>query len=300
MFDLRYHVASLAAVFLALIIGILVGVGISSGGFVSKSERSLLNARVAKLESRLDAATRRAGELDRTQRAAETFIEDTYPALMQDRLRGRRIALVFVGSVNPRLRSLVERTLEDAGAPGLLRARAMKVPIDVRALDKALAARPALTRYIGDAKLDDLGRRLAQEFVAGGESPLWRAVSSQLVEERSGSDKRPADAVVVVRSVAPQQAQTARFLAGFYAGLSSSGAPAVGVEESVSAIPSAVAAFAKADISSVDDIDAAAGRLALAQLLGGAQPGHYGSKSTAKDGMLPPVEPPQPSAQTSG
>ena len=29
MFDLRYHVASLAAVFLALIIGILVGVGIS-------------------------------------------------------------------------------------------------------------------------------------------------------------------------------------------------------------------------------------------------------------------------------
>ena len=29
MFDLRYHVASLAAVFLALVIGILVGVGIS-------------------------------------------------------------------------------------------------------------------------------------------------------------------------------------------------------------------------------------------------------------------------------
>ena len=32
MFDLRYHVASLAAVFLALIIGILVGVGISDRG----------------------------------------------------------------------------------------------------------------------------------------------------------------------------------------------------------------------------------------------------------------------------
>ncbi len=300
MFDLRYHVASLAAVFLALIIGILVGVGISSGGFVSKSERSLLNARIAKLESRLDAATRRAGELDRTQRAAETFIEDTYPALMLDRLRGRRIALVFVGSVNPRLRSLVERTLEDAGAPGLLRVRAMKVPIDVHALDKALAVRPALARYVGDAKLGDLGRRLAQEFVAGGESPLWQAVSPRLVEERSGSDKRPADAVVVVRSVAPQQAQTARFLAGFYAGLSASGAPAVGVEESVSAIPSAVAAFAKAEMSSVDDIDAAAGRLAVALLLGGAQPGHYGSKTTAKDGLLPPVEPLEPPAQTGG
>ena len=45
MFDLRYHVASLAAVFLALIIGIVVGVGISGKGFVSDSERSLFNQR---------------------------------------------------------------------------------------------------------------------------------------------------------------------------------------------------------------------------------------------------------------
>ena len=46
MFDLRYHVASLAAVFLALVIGILVGVGISSGGFVQKGERRILNAKI--------------------------------------------------------------------------------------------------------------------------------------------------------------------------------------------------------------------------------------------------------------
>ena len=52
MFDLRYHVASLAAVFLALIIGIVVGVGISGKGFVSDSERSLFNERIADLKSR--------------------------------------------------------------------------------------------------------------------------------------------------------------------------------------------------------------------------------------------------------
>ena len=31
MFDLRYHVASLAAVFVALIVGILIGVGLIAG-----------------------------------------------------------------------------------------------------------------------------------------------------------------------------------------------------------------------------------------------------------------------------
>ena len=70
MFDFRYHVASLAAVFLALVIGILVGVGISSGGFVSKSERNILNGRIDDLESELDASRLHTGELSRAQRAA--------------------------------------------------------------------------------------------------------------------------------------------------------------------------------------------------------------------------------------
>jgi hypothetical protein len=39
VFDLRYHVASLAAVFLALVFGILVGVGISGRGIVDDAER---------------------------------------------------------------------------------------------------------------------------------------------------------------------------------------------------------------------------------------------------------------------
>ena len=50
MFDLRYHVASLAAVFLALIIGILVGVGISDRGLVDRTNNRLLKDRVASLQ----------------------------------------------------------------------------------------------------------------------------------------------------------------------------------------------------------------------------------------------------------
>ena len=88
MFDLRYHVASLVAVFLALIIGIVVGVGISGKGFVSDSERSLLNERIADLKSRLDSATKRDTDLTRSQRAAQAFVQQAYPALMNGRLSG--------------------------------------------------------------------------------------------------------------------------------------------------------------------------------------------------------------------
>jgi len=41
MFDLRYHVASLAAVFFALVIGILVGVALASHG-LGNTERKRL------------------------------------------------------------------------------------------------------------------------------------------------------------------------------------------------------------------------------------------------------------------
>ena len=56
MFDLRYHVASLTAVFVALVIGILVGVGLSGKGFVNDAERDNLTSQIADLRHERDAA----------------------------------------------------------------------------------------------------------------------------------------------------------------------------------------------------------------------------------------------------
>ncbi len=290
MFDLRYHVASLAAVFLALVIGIVVGVGLSSGGFVQKGERRILNAKIDELQRNLDAAQRRTGNLSRTQRGATTYVEESYPLLMADRLASRRVALVFVGPVDAELRDLVERTLVDAGAGTTLRLRAIRVPVDLKALDNMLDTRPALARYARPEAARELGQRLAQELVRGGRAPVWRLLAPQLVEERAGNDERAADAVVIARSVPPQQGPTSRLLRGFYEGLASSGVPSVGVETSQNA-PSTVDAFDKASLSSVDFVDTHVGRFALALLLAGGRPGSYGLKQTATDGILPPVEP---------
>jgi hypothetical protein len=288
MFDLRYHVASLAAVFLALIIGIVVGVGISGKGFVSDSERSLLNERIADLNNRLDSATKRANELTKTQRAAQRFVTGAYPALMDHRLAGTRVALAFAGPVDGRVRGQVEKALADSGADAPLRVRALKLPIDLAAMRKALAGHPALVVLATKARIADLGKRLGEDFVVGGESPLWRLLSPQLVEEQSGNAAPPADAVVVARSLPAQSGTTAQFLAGFYAGLASAGLPAVGVERT-RASDSAVEAFDRQDLSTVDDLDSEAGRLSLVLLLAGGPPGNYGVKKTAHDGVLPSI-----------
>ena len=288
MFDLRYHVASLAAVFLALIIGILVGVGITRGGFVSKAERGVLNSQIAEALDQRDAARKRVAQLDQEGKAMLDYVQATYPALMADRLRDKKIVLVSIGPMDARVRGSVIQGLRDAGAPYPVRIRSIKVPVDDASLDAAMAGRPALAQYLGSDKLPDLGRALAEELVGGGKAPLWDALSSELVEERLGGSRAAADGVVIARSARGQKGGTARFLHGFYSGLAAAGTPAVGVEVS-GAAASAIPAFEQVALSTVDSIDTAAGRLALVLLLAGGQEGHYGVEATASDGVLPLV-----------
>jgi hypothetical protein len=287
MFDLRYHVASLAAVFLALVIGILVGVGIADRGLVDKANTHLLRQEVASLRSQLDQASKRSARSASEQAAAQSYINETYPVLVHNRLRGHRIAVVFVGSVDGGLRSAIERAVTDSGAIQI-RLRALKMPVDDKELDTKLAAQQGDQEYVGKTKLERLGKALGEELVAGGETPLWNTLNDSLVEERAGGSKQPVDGVVVARTVPPQRDGTSRFLFGLYEGLSSAGLPAVGVEAS-DAASSAVAVYRNAGLSSVDDVDKPAGRLALVLLLDGAPNGQYGFKPTADD-ALPPFQ----------
>jgi Copper transport outer membrane protein, MctB len=279
MFDLRYHVASLTAVFLALVIGILVGVGIADRGLVDQAKKSLLEQRVAQLQTELDQASQRSALSDREQKAAQLYAKETYPVLVHNRLRGKRIAVVFVGSVDGGVRSAVSQALTDAGAEQV-RMRALKVPIDAATVDARLASQTDGKNYLGKAKLENLGKALGQELINGGDTPLWDTLTDTLVEEQFGPGKEPVDGVVVARTVPPQRAGTGKFLLGLYKGMSSAGLPAVGVE-TTDAAHSAVPVFRRGGLSSVDDIDTLGGRLGVVLLLAGSPPGQYGLKQSA-------------------
>jgi len=278
VFDLRYHVASLAAVFIALVLGILVGVGISGRGLIKESERRALQADIDGLQGRLDAANARLLQQD----ALESYQRDTYPAVMEQRLRDHRVGIVFVGSLEGELGASVQETIDVADGTRVV--RALKIPTQVGRLLEAVSGVP-------DAPLtvDDLGRALGAELVDGGDTPLWDAVGPTLVEEREGSLQRPLDAVVVARTAEPQRGLNARFLAGLYSGLAASGVPVAGVE-TTDADPRSVPTFASHGFSTVDDVETTAGRVALAALLEGGQHGSFGIKGDA-DAVLPRVEP---------
>ncbi|MGI8607147.1 MAG: copper transporter [Gaiellaceae bacterium] len=294
MFDLRYHVASLAAVFLALAVGIILGVALS--GKIRGAEDALSAGRIAQLEAELDAErTRGSSEEDRLQ-TSEDLIDDAYPALMENRLVDRGYAIVFLGPVDGALRSAIEGALTDADGTSV-RLFAFELPVDPVSLSDFLESRESLSEYAGDEM--ELGRAIGEELMEEGDTPVLDQVSRELVEERSGTTISAVDGAIVVRSWVPgvedgsiaSEEASQTFLEGVLQGLQSASLPVVGAETSdVETESSAVPVFNDAGLSSVDSLDLPGGRLALALLLGGGEPGHYGVKDTATDGVVPPVD----------
>jgi Copper transport outer membrane protein, MctB len=282
MLDLRYHVASLSAVFIALVVGILVGVGISGRGFVDKSERRNFENRIAALQTKADQLSAEKGLIAQEGQAAVSFVQDAYPVLMHNRLAGKRIAVIVVGPSGGTTGSDVSRALADAGATTALY-RAVKEPVTLKPLRSALKGTP------GFRTLPDIAHELGQEWVTGGVTPIADKVSPLVVEEQRGSTGKPVDGVVVIERSAPADPATQRFLTGLLSGLRDGGVPVVGAEE-VDTEPSVVPLWrAVQGMSSVDDIDTPTGKFALVLLLGGVPSGNFGVKPTA-DATLPRLE----------
>jgi hypothetical protein len=292
MFDLRYHVASLAAVFVALIVGILVGVGLTGSGVTKKADLRLAQAQRDKAETQRDAAQAQVKELQKTEKAFELAYSD----VMRNLLPNKRIAVLFVGPRDGGVNQAIENTLRDADAKPVVRMISLSVPVNPQNLDGVLFDKGSqFVKYAGNDKLESLGNALGSEFATGGQTPLWKALGKQLIGERGGNLRQRIDGIVVVRTVPPQQGDTAHLLKGFYTGMTSAGIPVVGVEKSSmvqcsKATPgtncSAVSVYGDRGLSSVDDIDLTTGRVALALLLAGAVPGNYGNADDA-DAILP-------------
>jgi hypothetical protein len=289
MFDFRYHVASLAAVFFALVIGILVGVALASHG-LGNTERKRLEEDLRRTENQADVLRTQVATLMNDSAGDRAFVEGTYKSVMANRLKGGKIAVLFIGSSEKTRRTEITQALADASAGTPLRMRFVKVPVDPEALAKKLAKKPLLASYSAPDQLKNLGHDLGQEFVVGTDTPLWTALQSLIVEERAGPSRPPADGVVIVRTTTPQTGPTALFLTGLYAGLADVGVPVIGVERTNDP-GSAIRAFERAGFSTVDDIDTRIGKLALVALLADpSSTGAFGTKKNAQ-AQLPPIAP---------
>jgi Copper transport outer membrane protein, MctB len=278
-YSARYHATSLIAVFLALAIGILIGAEFG-GDTLTETRRDLERSLTGNLQDARDRAEELSGELGR----ANEFSTNVYPVLVRDQLRGRRIAILALGDLPGNVSGAVEEALGPTGAR-LVGVGVVREPVDTRALAGDLAR----TRFAAIADPDvqtAFAVGAGRQLVRGG--TLLERVRGHLFSRASGNFGA-LDGVIVVRQepqdMGPvQRAVAGRLESGLLSGMVATRTPAVGVEDT-DAEPSSVSFFVGNDLTSVDDVDLVAGRLAMVFALLGAE-GSFGVKGSA-DRLLP-------------
>ena len=281
MFDFRYHALSLAAVLLALCIGLLLGVAIGDMGLAASAREGLRDNLRAEVEEARDEAQALAEELE----ARSAYEEQTLPLLVDERLEGRRVAAVLIGDPDPRTFERVREAVEMADGEVTSVSR-LRLPLELERLASsasgtrfgALAADPEL--------LAPFGERIGEQLVHGGR--FIRDVQRSLFSSTSGS-LGGAEAIVIARAADREESeQTERetlFVDAVIEGARSFEVPVVGVELTDTE-PSQVDWYQERGIASVDSVDLASGQAALVFALRGAADGAYGVKPTS-DALLP-------------
>jgi hypothetical protein len=314
LINLRYHVVSLTAVFLALAVGILMGSTVLDRGTVELLERSSSQLR-GNLDSYRAENERFRSELGQWRQYGAELL----PAQVAGRLAGRPVVLVDTDLVDDVTRDGVREVLREAGAvyDGRVTFAAdrlrLEEPDDRRALADHLNSTDQDPSSLREALADQASERLlrpspmpASERDQAGD-PLTALRQVNFVADLDLSDPARTAAqpfprqgtlfVVLGPATAPTDPATERFMVPL------AGKLAVGSAQPVAAVePTGPASWVRGlrdndlvsgRITTIDNIDIAPGRLALIQALqqglGGRQPGHYGSKPGAS--RLLPQEP---------
>ena len=262
----RYHVASLAAVFIALAIGILIGAALGSD-IVSGTAENLEDD----LSQDLDQVRAENAELREELEFEQSFSAQLAPAVIADRLPAQEVALIGLGDVDTAtLRADVDAALEPTGAE-LTQVGSVREPPDTEALTAALLGSQRDGSDAEDARAGRGARRGAARRTGRSEQrPARRRCSRS-----SRASPESLDAAVVVRArpedlAARDESEVEALETGLIRGLREAGVRVVGAEREDTE-PSSIEFFADQDLATVDNIDQLPGKVALVLALDGAR-----------------------------
>lgn len=284
MIDFRYHAMSLAAVFVALAVGLLLGVTIGDTALLSNVRGDLERS----LTTDLSEARQQKKDLEKQRERQDDFVQVAYPRMVENRLRGARVALLGSAGATRDVLKPLRGSIEPAGAKLEYAAELVRKP-RYAALAAALGVTgvPAADATAGDT--ERLGRAVGRRIARGRQKLVIRrfvfsklsgdlnrvklfAFSRSAPTDKTGGDADLLDA----------------FQAGIVAGIAQSARRVVGVE-TLLAEPSNIRWYNGLGLSTVDNIELYPGHYAFVLLLDGAK-GDYGYKKTA-DAVIPPVAP---------
>ncbi|RRO18778.1 copper transporter [Saccharopolyspora rhizosphaerae] len=304
MITLRYHIISIAAVFLALAVGVVLGTSSVSQGLLNA-----LSGEKQDLQAQVDQLSAERAQLKAQAEAADRFDTTVAPLAVQGQLTGRSVVLISSPDTDEGQRAAMTQLLQDSGADltGEVRlGEALTNP------DRADQLRGVVTQLLPAGV--QLPTAADPGTLAGGLIGPLALVNPQTGQPQATADARaaalsglagggyvtaseglrPAELAVVLtggRLEGDAAADRATALARFATQVDRSGTGAVLAGTSGSADGRGAVGVARVDpamssgLSTVDNAETGAGRVAVvmaAREQADRKSGHYGAASSAQ------------------
>ncbi len=289
MIDIRYHIYSIAAVFLALAVGIVIGTSFarsfpsdaSGHQTIERYEKDMHTLRKAIVEAH-DTALKKEAEI----KAGQDYCRALMPAVVKEKLYWRNVAVVQTGD-SDNLTGSVKEALALAGAKVVC-----TVGIDPKFDFSKDSAISGALKGLGlgpthDAKTDRnrLFRILARTICTGQHPYYVPKLEKVGVATFSDTCETPCSLIVLAGGAASSKSNLAQAMDAFLVPeLIKHGAVVVGCERSDAKV-SYVPTWHKCGIATVDNADKAMGQISLIYALCG-ETATFGTKETA-DRLIP-------------
>ncbi len=273
MYNLRYHIASLVAVFVALTVGILLGSIVVERGMLSSQQTTLVEGLRAEFDTlRADSATLKAAN-----DGLSAFASDATPGVVKGVLEGRTVVVLASAETADTAARASEAIRLAGGKAAVATFAGAGLSLEDEDVVTAVATELSIptssvdaTRVAGTLAVEwstpDAPRPLTRALIASGGLKLSGLAATDTV---SGT----AIAAVFGGTPDPWAIRLARAMTDTFRF-------AVGVDTAKRDDGSAKAAR-EAGLSGVDDVDTALGRVSFAWVLSGRASGLFGQQEGA-------------------
>lgn len=285
MIDLRYHIYTLAAVFLALAVGIVIGTSFAKSSPDSETSRGIIQRYerdADKLRTAIFEASQKASDKEAVARNCQSFCRAVMPIVLKDKLAWRSIAIVHTGDY-PDLVGSIKQALELAGAHVTsVTEMSRNFPYgDNAKIAQVLMDSGIMPENTGNRDRDKLFNIIAETLQSGKYDRVLPKLEAAGVASFTGDYTKFNRLVVLVGGSESETNNTASSVdAQLIAQLERLGVRAVGCE-ATSAVCSYVPEWHKLGVPTVDNADSAIGQIAVVYALNG-ETASFGVKDTAE------------------
>lgn len=284
MIDLRYHVYSLAAVFFALALGIVIGTSFSRLAPGSKSERKTITRYAESMKTLKDQIEKVGNDIEHNQRIIRDMdgtIETLEPYLIKGKLASRHVAILQTGDYD-QIVTEARRALEESGAivtSVTEISRSFDFTNDVK-IAKALVDSGISNNKKGQTGVDRLMEFISNAICEGRPSAILATLERHNIAKFRGDYTRSNDLVLIVGGSESDKTDTSETIdAALISFMDRSDLTIAACEPSDCGF-SYVTTWHKQGIASIDNADWASGHVNIVYALNGEK-ARFGIKDTS-------------------